>query len=78
MINMEFHKGQTCLYKPIFCQEGYCSECQQGCTTNTENKLQLIGKGYFQKNISGLEKNQVTSNNQKTQALIIDFNADFG
>lgn len=25
MIN---HKGTECLYKPILCQEGYCSECQ--------------------------------------------------
>ena len=23
----EYHKGQPCVYKPILCQEGYCSEC---------------------------------------------------
>ena len=22
------HKGETCPYKLIICQEGYCSECQ--------------------------------------------------
>ena len=24
---LEYHKGQPCVYKPILCQEGYCSEC---------------------------------------------------
>lgn len=24
---MEYHKGQPCIYKPILCQEGHCSEC---------------------------------------------------
>ena len=24
---MDFHKGMPCVYKPILCQEGYCSEC---------------------------------------------------
>jgi hypothetical protein len=27
MINQQYHKGQTCKIKPVFCQEGYCSEC---------------------------------------------------
>ena len=22
-----YHKGHPCIYKPILCQEGYCSEC---------------------------------------------------
>jgi hypothetical protein len=22
------HKGQTCLYEPITCQEAYCNRCQ--------------------------------------------------
>ncbi len=26
-MNLEYHKGQFCAYKPIFCQEGYCCEC---------------------------------------------------
>ncbi len=26
-MNLEYHKGQFCDYKPVFCQEGYCSEC---------------------------------------------------
>ena len=26
-MNLEYHKGQFCAYKPVFCQEGYCSEC---------------------------------------------------
>ena len=24
---MENHKGETCPYKPITCQENYCSDC---------------------------------------------------
>ena len=27
MLNLECHKGQPCNLKPIFCQEGFCSEC---------------------------------------------------
>lgn len=23
-----YHKGELCRYKPIICQEGYCSDCQ--------------------------------------------------
>jgi len=26
-MDLEYHKGRTCKYKPIICQEGYCSEC---------------------------------------------------
>ena len=22
------HKGQWCIYKDVFCQEGYCTECE--------------------------------------------------
>jgi hypothetical protein len=28
MVNLEYHKGSFCVYTPIFCQEGYCSECE--------------------------------------------------
>jgi hypothetical protein len=28
MINQEYHKGSFCLYTSIFCQEGYCAECE--------------------------------------------------
>jgi len=24
---VEYHKGYPCVYKPILCQEGYCSDC---------------------------------------------------
>ena len=27
MVNLRYHKGSFCIYKPRFCQEGYCSEC---------------------------------------------------
>jgi hypothetical protein len=27
MQNLEYHKGQICNFKPIMCQEGFCSEC---------------------------------------------------
>ncbi len=26
-MNHEYHKGDPCVYKPILCQEGYCSGC---------------------------------------------------
>ena len=29
MLNIQYHKGSFCIYKPIFCQEGYCTECVQ-------------------------------------------------
>jgi hypothetical protein len=28
MINLEYHKGQPCICSSVFCQEGYCSECE--------------------------------------------------
>jgi len=27
-MNTESRKGTYCPYKPIFCQEGYCNDCQ--------------------------------------------------
>ncbi len=27
MLNLEYHKGEPCVYKAVLCQEGYCSEC---------------------------------------------------
>lgn len=26
--NLEYHKGTFCIYTSIFCQEGYCSQCE--------------------------------------------------
>jgi hypothetical protein len=28
MTQAVFHKGSFCCYTSIFCQEGYCSECE--------------------------------------------------
>jgi hypothetical protein len=28
MVTMHYHKGQQCVYSSVFCQEGYCSECE--------------------------------------------------
>ena len=28
MLNLEYHKGSFCGYTTVFCQEGYCSECE--------------------------------------------------
>jgi ferredoxin len=25
---LQYHKGSFCVYKSIFCQEGYCSNCE--------------------------------------------------
>lgn len=27
MLNLEYHKGQPCVFKPLLCQEGFCCEC---------------------------------------------------
>jgi hypothetical protein len=27
MIDLEYHKGQKCIYGSTFCQEGFCSAC---------------------------------------------------
>lgn len=26
-MHVEYHKGYPCVYSPILCQEGYCSDC---------------------------------------------------
>jgi hypothetical protein len=28
MIERHYHKGQICVYGPVFCQEGYCGQCE--------------------------------------------------
>ncbi len=28
MMNLQYHKGQRCVCSSVFCQEGYCSECE--------------------------------------------------
>ena len=28
MVNLAYHKGYFCINTFIFCQEGYCSECE--------------------------------------------------
>ena len=28
MVNPEYHKGLFCVYTSVFCQEGYCHECE--------------------------------------------------
>jgi hypothetical protein len=27
MLNLEYHKGQPCMFSASVCQEGFCSEC---------------------------------------------------
>lgn len=27
MTNQEYHKGESCLFSSVLCQEGYCSGC---------------------------------------------------
>jgi hypothetical protein len=36
MNNLQYHKGQHCVYSSRFCQEGYCSECEV-CKNRTHN-----------------------------------------
>jgi hypothetical protein len=51
MLNLEYHKGDLCVSKPILCQEGFCSECiihleqesQMNPSFNEENR-QLVFK----------------------------------
>lgn len=35
---MEYHKGEFCRYKSIFCQEGYCSNCELALRRNEDGK----------------------------------------
>jgi hypothetical protein len=28
MVAIQYHKGQPCVYSSVFCQEGFCSECE--------------------------------------------------
>ena len=28
MVKIQYHKGSFCINESIFCQEGYCSECE--------------------------------------------------
>jgi hypothetical protein len=27
-MHIEYHRGEPCVYKPLLCQEGYCSNCE--------------------------------------------------
>ncbi len=51
MINLQYHKGQRCAYSSVFCQEGYCSECQVylNWTSNTEILSQEGNKPLYSK-----------------------------
>jgi len=59
MVNLEYHKGQPCAYKPIFCQEGFCSECiisleqppQMISASPEENNLFAFKRNVYKKNL---------------------------
>ena len=42
MLNLEYHKGQPCVFKPILCQEGFCSECIIGLEQSSQIKSSII------------------------------------
>jgi hypothetical protein len=37
MIDLNYHKGQKCIYGPTFCQEGFCSACNIQLTLSPES-----------------------------------------
>jgi hypothetical protein len=37
MIDLNYHKGQKCIYGPTFCQEGFCSACNIHLTLSPES-----------------------------------------
>jgi hypothetical protein len=49
MINLEYHKGQQCVHRNLYCQEGYCSECQVYLDLNLDKEVffKLGNKKYF-------------------------------
>ena len=44
--NIQFHKGSFCIYKPIFCQEGYCNECIQSLA-KTNDPISVIHSEHY-------------------------------
>jgi len=59
MVNVEYHKGQTCSYKGITCQEGYCSECL--IYVNTTSYIESL---YLRRNDLYINKAKKTANLQ--------------
>ena len=50
-MNLQYHKGQFCPHKAIFCQEGYCSECAiyyqnslGGVLPHGDESIKMLGK----------------------------------
>jgi hypothetical protein len=44
MPNLEYHKGQPCLFSPLPCQEGFCSECIICLEQSPQMKPSMIKK----------------------------------
>jgi hypothetical protein len=40
MINLQYRKGTPCICSSVFCQEGYCSECD--IYSNNVSKMQSV------------------------------------
>jgi hypothetical protein len=41
MVNLQYHRGQHCIYSRVFCQEGYCSDCEI-CRIWNLNKIEEL------------------------------------
>jgi len=55
---LEYHKGQPCVYKPILCQEGYCSECDIYYQSLLHSELAT--KGTDEKNLIKVKTKELT------------------
>jgi hypothetical protein len=59
MINLEYHKGQPCVNKPLMCQEGICSGCMINLGQSSpmiplilgENKQFLFNRTVYKKQL---------------------------
>jgi hypothetical protein len=47
MVAIQYHKGQPCVYSSVFCQEGFCSECEicQNWNLKLHENLTQAGAG---------------------------------
>jgi hypothetical protein len=62
MGNIQYHKGQGCIVKPVLCQEGYCSECY--IYQSKFSRIELTNRGLWRSvetnpKLTGLVANRV-------------------
>jgi hypothetical protein len=59
MLNLEYHKGELCVLRPMLCQEGLCSGCiiyleqssQLNPSFSEENKQLVFKRNVYKKQL---------------------------